>query len=82
MGRLIGLQRGCYLTLPELVDTCEKLVLRNSIETLHTTSTDLARRLGLSRRTLYNKIHKYDLPAPRRGAPSPASSQTGTSGEE
>jgi transcriptional regulator with PAS, ATPase and Fis domain len=61
--RLIDKQ---VMTLPQLVRTCEMTVLRNSLENLNTTSTDLAKRLGLSRRTLYNKLHKYELDAPSR----------------
>ena len=54
------------MTLPELVSACEKHVLRNSLERSQATSSDLARHLGLSRRTLYNKIRKYRLSAPGR----------------
>jgi transcriptional regulator with PAS, ATPase and Fis domain len=54
------------MTLPELVSTCEKQVLRHSLERTQVTSSDLARHLGLSRRTLYNKIRKYHLHAPGR----------------
>jgi DNA-binding NtrC family response regulator len=49
------------MTLPQLVSTCEKLVLRHTLRTSKATSSDLARQLGLSRRTLYNKIAKYRL---------------------
>jgi DNA-binding NtrC family response regulator len=49
------------MTLPQLVSTCEKLVLRHTLRTTQSTSADLARQLGLSRRTLYNKIAKYRL---------------------
>ncbi len=49
------------MTLPEIVSTCEKLVLQDTLKHSNATSADLARRLGLSRRTLYNKIRKYDL---------------------
>ncbi len=49
------------ITLPELVNTCEKMVLRNSLQKSSMTSAELAKQLGLSRRTLYNKIQKYDL---------------------
>jgi transcriptional regulator with PAS, ATPase and Fis domain len=54
------------MTLPELVSACEKHVLRSSLERSQATSSELARHLGLSRRTLYNKIRKYHLPAPGR----------------
>lgn len=49
------------MTLPELVDACEKLVLKSSLAKSSATSAELARQLGLSRRTLYNKIQKYRL---------------------
>jgi DNA-binding NtrC family response regulator len=49
------------MTLPQLVSTCERLVLRNSLEKSTSTSADLAKQLGMSRRTLYNKIQKYRL---------------------
>ena len=53
------------MTLPELIASCEKMVLRSALRESRTTSGQLARQLGMSRRTLYNKISKYDLPAPR-----------------
>lgn len=54
------------MTLPQLISVCEELVLRNTLERRDVTSAELARRLGLSRRTLYNKITKYSLPIPSR----------------
>ena len=54
------------MTLPQLVTVCEKMVLSNSLKKSKVTSSDLAKRLGLSRRTLYNKIRKYQLLDPRR----------------
>lgn len=49
------------MTLPELVSEYERLVLHYTLQRSNATSTDLAKRLGLSRRTLYNKIRKYQL---------------------
>ncbi|HRX84036.1 MAG TPA: sigma-54 dependent transcriptional regulator [Phycisphaerae bacterium] len=49
------------MTLPELVSEYERLVLHCTLQRSNATSTDLAKRLGLSRRTLYNKIRKYQL---------------------
>jgi two-component system response regulator PilR (NtrC family) len=49
------------MTLPELVSEYERLVLHCTMQRTSATSTDLAKRLGLSRRTLYNKIRKYQL---------------------
>lgn len=49
------------MTLPQLVNEYERLVLHSTLRRTNTTSTNLARRLGLSRRTLYNKIRKYQL---------------------
>ncbi|MCB9851385.1 MAG: sigma-54-dependent Fis family transcriptional regulator [Phycisphaerales bacterium] len=54
------------MTLPELVSECEKLVLHKSMMRSNLNSSDLAKRLGLSRRTLYNKIRKYRLGEPRQ----------------
>jgi len=58
------------LSLPELIRSCEKMVLRSRLQSAYTTSAELADQLGLSRRTLYNKLQKYALPMP---------SQTGAS---
>jgi len=49
------------MTLPELVSEYERMVLHCTLQRSSATSTDLAKRLGLSRRTLYNKIRKYQL---------------------
>lgn len=56
------------MTLPELIGACEKMMIRGALQRSTSTSGDLARQLGMSRRTLYNKINKYDLPAPREMA--------------
>jgi transcriptional regulator with PAS, ATPase and Fis domain len=48
-------------TFTELIDECERRLLARAIERSHQTHSDLARELGLSRRTLYNKRKKYHL---------------------
>lgn len=48
-------------TLPDMVDEFEKMVLREALSRSSSTHTDLATRLGLSRRTLYNKLNRHDL---------------------
>lgn len=60
------------MTLPQLIGACEKMLLRSALEQSNSTSARLAQQLGMSRRTLYNKINKYDLPAPRELAKKPA----------
>lgn len=60
------------MTLPQLISACEKMLLRSALEHSKSTSASLAQQLGMSRRTLYNKINKYDLPAPRELAKKPA----------
>ncbi len=64
------------MTLPQLMSMCEKMVLRNTLANSQATSSDVARQLGLSRRTLYNKIRKYRLPAPRSISTEEDSSQS------
>jgi len=49
------------ITLPEFVAECERQVLANAIHRSTRPSADLAEKLGLSRRTLYNKRRRYDL---------------------
>jgi two-component system response regulator HydG len=48
-------------TFTELVDECERRLLARAIERSRQSHTDLARELGLSRRTLYNKRKKHHL---------------------
>jgi two-component system response regulator HydG len=52
-------------TLPELLDTFEAIVLREALSRSAVSHAQLARQLGLSRRTFYNKLRKYDLPGRR-----------------
>jgi DNA-binding NtrC family response regulator len=50
-----------HATFSELLDECERLLLSRAMEQSQRTQTDLARDLGLSRRTLYNKLKKHRL---------------------
>ncbi|GJM26954.1 MAG: hypothetical protein DHS20C16_33690 [Phycisphaerae bacterium] len=52
------------LTLPEFVSACEENALRKSLANATESSSELADKLGVSRRTLYNKIRKYGLKQP------------------
>ena len=54
------IERG-QVTLPEFVAECERQVLATAIRRSTGPATDLAGRLGLSRRTFYNKRRKYSL---------------------
>jgi transcriptional regulator with PAS, ATPase and Fis domain len=49
------------ITLPDFIAECERHVLADAIQRSNSPGEDLARRLGLSRRTLYNKRRKYHL---------------------
>jgi len=50
-----------HSTFADLLDECERLLLSLAMEQSQRTQTDLARDLGLSRRTLYNKLRKHRL---------------------
>jgi transcriptional regulator with PAS, ATPase and Fis domain len=52
------------LTLPEFISACEETALRKSLANATQSSGELADKLGVSRRTLYNKIRKYGLKQP------------------
>ena len=67
------------MTLPQLVSTCEKMVLHKTLQKAKASSSQIAKQLGLSRRTLYNKIRKYELSDPRRSPPRGHGSQRDTS---
>jgi len=49
------------MTLADMIENFESLVLSKALIRSNDNYTELAKRLGLSRRTLYNKINKYDL---------------------
>jgi len=49
------------LTLPDFLAECERQVLGDLLGRSQTPKTDLARKMGLSRRTLYNKRRRHGL---------------------
>jgi transcriptional regulator with PAS, ATPase and Fis domain len=49
------------ITLPEFVAECERQVLASAIQRSSSPTTELAQKLGLSRRTFYNKRRRYNL---------------------
>jgi DNA-binding NtrC family response regulator len=57
----VSLFRSGRLTLPEMLDEIERLVLREALGSGGVNHSQLARQLGLSRRTFYNKLKKHDL---------------------
>ncbi len=58
---VVALFRSGRLTLAEMIEEIEKLVLREALSHSKVNHAQLARQLGLSRRTLYNKLKKHDL---------------------
>ena len=44
-----------------MIDQCEKLILEQVLSKHRGTNTQMARMLGITRRTYYNKLRKYDL---------------------
>jgi DNA-binding NtrC family response regulator len=54
------LQQG-RLSLPTLMEQFERRLLSEALQHSTGTTVDLAKRLGLSRRTFYNKLRKYRL---------------------
>jgi transcriptional regulator with PAS, ATPase and Fis domain len=49
------------ITLPELLEHCERAILSKALGQSNDTRAELAQRLGLSRRTFYNKCKKHRL---------------------
>ena len=54
------------MSLGEVLDEFEQIVLREALARNSGSYTDLAERLGLSRRTFYNKLRKYNLSSESR----------------
>ncbi|GMU23167.1 MAG: hypothetical protein AMXMBFR13_32500 [Phycisphaerae bacterium] len=57
----VSLVESGQLSLAKMLETFEALVLREALSRYQVTHTQLARQLGLSRRTFYNKLRKHDL---------------------
>ena len=49
------------VSLPALMEQLERRLLSEAVKRSTGTTVDLAKRLGLSRRTFYNKLRKYQL---------------------
>ena len=48
-------------SLPELIEFFEKTLISQAVTGWQSTHSDLAKRLGLTRRTFYNKLQKYSI---------------------
>lgn len=57
----IAMFREGHLTLHEVLDDIERMILREALHEGDVNHAELARKLGLSRRTFYNKLKKHDL---------------------
>lgn len=57
---LVGNQQ---MDLPTIVQQFERLLLTEAVRDNHATADQLAHRLGVSRRTLYNKLRKHNVQA-------------------
>mgnify|MGYP000863707624 CR=1 FL=1 len=53
--------QGGQVTLDELMDRCERAVLSEAMRQHHGSKSAAARRLGITRRTLYNKLSRYNF---------------------
>jgi DNA-binding NtrC family response regulator len=54
-------------TMREDVEAVERNRIREALERCAGNQTQAARLLGISRRTLVNRLEEYDLPRPRKG---------------
>ncbi len=50
------------MSLPEMLHECERLIIEEALTHSRTTHAELARSLGITRRTFYNKLRKHNLP--------------------
>lgn len=58
--------RSGRMTLAEMVEQFEAMILNEAMSRSTVTHCELAQRLGLSRRTFYHKLRKYDLPRSKK----------------
>lgn len=58
--------RSGRMTLAEMVERFEAMILNEALSRATVTHCELAQRLGLSRRTFYHKLHKYKLPPSKK----------------
>jgi DNA-binding NtrC family response regulator len=52
------------VSLTQMVDECERAILQVAIEHHQASQADLAAKLGITRRTFYNKIKKHNITRP------------------
>ena len=52
------------VNLPQLVDFFEKALITQAVDSCTSTYADLAKQLGLTRRTFYNKLQKHAIAQP------------------
>jgi len=68
---VLGLLERGPIPLGAMLNECEKLILERVLAQHQESNTKLARRLGITRRTFYNKLHKYNLqPGNHRSSPA------------
>ena len=53
------------MSLPRMLDECERLIITEALGRARGTHAELAQSLGITRRTFYNKLRKYGLPTAR-----------------
>ena len=53
--------RGGTVTLVRLLDECERMILAEALRENASSKSQAARRLGITRRTLYNKLRKHTI---------------------
>ena len=50
-----------HASLPQLMEFFEKTLITQAMDSWHSTYSELAKQLGLTRRTFYNKRRKYGI---------------------
>lgn len=56
------------MSLPQQVDACERALIERALLATGANVANAADQLGIPRKTLYDKMKKYDLPAGRSGS--------------
>ncbi|GAG15930.1 unnamed protein product, partial [marine sediment metagenome] len=53
-----------HASLPQLVEFFEKTLITQAMDSWTSTYSELAKQLGFTRRTFYNKLQKYAIAQP------------------
>ncbi|MCK4849990.1 MAG: hypothetical protein KAT11_01500, partial [Phycisphaerae bacterium] len=53
-----------HASLPQLVEFFEKTLITQTMDSWTSTYSELAKQLGVTRRTFYNKLQKYAIAQP------------------